>query len=214
MTGALTLRNTLQKADFAMFAGVSDAVVAQATRKSRPLYPAVVLIDGKARINPAHPAAVAYLDRQIAKPKRAPAGVSGLDTDGLPDDVAEFKQWTLQDIVAEFGTAARFKDHLAAYKNIASSKKIEAEVAIKEGRFVDRDEIDRKLWTPMETLHSRLLGDTARTLSRLVLDEAKAEATPESIELLIHGRIAKELTAFRRAVGDLLSGDAAEAETA
>lgn len=193
------------KAAFGRQAGVSSAAVSKATAAGGPLAPAVV----GARIDKAHPAATAYLERHAKKEKRPPKAkpkarsAAAIPADVVPEDIEALADFTLRDLITRFGTDTAFLDWLKAVKaieDIAEKRLKNAEAA---GRLIPRELVRTHIFGAIEATHTRLLSDAPKTLARKIYAAAKSDQPVEEAEAMI-----------RKAIGAQLQGVKAKATRA
>ena len=124
----------------------------------------------------------------------------------IPDDIQEIRQWTLDRVVETFGTGPQFKAWADGHKKIVDTAAKDIDIGIKQGQLLNRTALPVMLWGPLKKLFLHLLGDTARTLARLLHTKIKAGATPEECEIVIHDRIGKEIRNFQKSTAKIRDG--------
>ena len=206
-------------------AGVSAAAVTKAC--SAGLAPAT---EGK-RIDANHAAAVAYLDRRAPgkpapkkrdgrkkavpharghvvrneKRKRAPVWEPTGDGE-IPDNIQDFVDMTLREIIGRFGTETRFGDWLKATKQIEDIAAARIKNAASAGELVSRHLVKIGIIDPINSAHVRLLRDGSKTIAQRSTAMVKAGATPVEIEAFVEDQIASFIrpvkAKVRRALDD------------
>ena len=136
----------------------------------------------------------------------AAAILARMKDENLPPDPTDFYGWSLRQVVGTFGASENFKKYLECVKLIEMIEKERAAVGIKKGELANRDVITATLWTPLEMLFQRLIGDTPRTLARQLIMKVKAGDPVETLEAVIRKRIGTELVNFKSKVDDQISG--------
>jgi hypothetical protein len=104
------------------------------------------------------------------------------DNVDLPENIQEYGDWTLNQIVSRFGTDAAFLDQLKATKTIEDIAEKRLKNAAFEGSLVSRDLVKRGIIEPFESAHTRLLTDGAKSIARRCMAMAKADEEVREIE--------------------------------
>ena len=113
----------------------------------------------------------------------------------LPDDelVKDYGNMKFKDLVAQFGTGARFKDWTAAVKNLESIRALQIKNEEKEGSLISRDLVRLHVFGAIENTHARLLTDTPKTLSKRLASHVKAGRSLEEGEAIIRKVLSTQL---------------------
>jgi hypothetical protein len=217
-------RELITKANFAKLAGVTPVAITYATKPSRPLYKATVGEGRKMRIDPNHPAAVAYLndftqkkpavtvsvnggdgmpyDEFIKEPAKVGAGAAkearkklslyNIDPADVPDNMQDFADMTIREVVAKFGTDYRMVDYLRALKEIETIDERRIKSAKMRGELVHRDLITRGVLDPIDSAHRKMLTDGAKTIARRSVAMIGAGKDADELEKFI----AEQITSF------------------
>lgn len=112
----------------------------------------------------------------------------------IPEDIEEFADMSLRDVVSKFGTDVRFCDWLKATQLIESINEKRLKNAETKGDLVSRKLVKTSVISPIDTCHRRLLSDGARSLSIRVPAMHDAGDDQKKIEGYIHD----QLTSFIR----------------
>lgn len=126
-----------------------------------------------------------------------PAGQQPLDdpppVHEIPKDVARFMDWTLRDIVTQYGTMTAFNDFLKATKTVADIVEKDLKNAKSRGELVSRHVVKVGVIDPIEAAHINLLTDGAKSMAT------------RSAALLAAGKTADELeTYLAKAIGKFI----------
>ena len=112
----------------------------------------------------------------------------------IPEDIVEFADMSLRDLVTKFGTDLRFCDWLRATQLIEGINEKRLKNAATKGDLVSRKLVKGSVIGPIDTCHRRLLSDGARSLSIRVPAMHDAGEDAKKIEKYIHD----QLTSFIR----------------
>lgn len=215
--------NLVSRTDFARMAGVAKASIFSAVKvgrlptRGREKYIDILCPEARKYLK-LHSGAGRLSDKPDDSPNSAVEAVTFDLLSGdlgmlrhqygnkIPDDIQEIRQWTLDRVVATFGTGPQFKAWADAYKKIVDTAAKDIDIGIKQGQLLNRAALPVMLWSPLKKLFLHLLGDTARTLARLLHTKIKAGATPEECEGVIHDRIGKEIRNFQKSTAKIRDG--------
>lgn len=223
-------RELLTKSDFAKLAGVTAAAITKACKPGNGLAKATVGGGVRMRVDPNHPAAVAYLDDRIQKGPRITVSVNGgedipydeyleqaegtlkptgagaakesrkrvsqynIDPADVPDNMQDFADMTIRDVVFKFGTDYRMVDYLRALKEIETIDANRVKNAKARGELVHRDLITRGVLDPIDSAHRKMLTDGAKTIARRAVAMIGAGRDADELEKFI----AEQLSSFIR----------------
>ncbi len=84
----------------------------------------------------------------------------------VPDNIAAYADMTLKQIINQFGTDLRFVDFLKATKEIEIIEEKRLRNAGVRGELVSRELIKKTILDPINSLHTKLLTDGAKTIAR------------------------------------------------
>jgi hypothetical protein len=214
-------RELITKTDFAEIAGVSSAAITLATKPNKLLYKATVGEGRKMRIDPNHPAAVAYLkdftqkkppvtvsvnggeaipyDEFIKEPSKVGAGAAkesrkqislyNIDPADVPDNMRDFANMTIREVVAKFGTDYRMVDYLRALKEIETVEERRIKSAKMRGELLHRELITKGVLEPIDTAHRKMLTDGAKTIARRSVAMIKAGKDSDDLQKFIAEQI-------------------------
>jgi hypothetical protein len=173
------------------------------------------------RVDPNHPAAVAYLgDSKQKKPRATPASIGdeepsysdevpthrpsgaagakesrkklslyNIDPADVPDNMQDFADMTIREVVAKFGTDYRMVDYLRALKEIETIDERRIKSAKMRGELVHRDLIIRGVLEPIDSAHRKMLTDGAKTIARRSVAMVGADKDADALEKFIAEQI-------------------------
>lgn len=110
--------------------------------------------------------------------------------------LAESDTWgnlTLREIAARHGTFRTFTDVLTALKTIEDIRKGRLHNEETEGSLISRDLVKAHVIDAIDALFRRLLGDTPKTIARLIYAAAKGGSPVEEAEKIAHDQISSQL---------------------
>lgn len=108
---------------------------------------------------------------------------------GIPDNIAEYADMTLREIIFKFGTDTRFVDWLKAVKSIEDIHEKRLKNEQTEGNLVNRDLIRTGVIEPLNTAHVKMMTDGAKAISVRVPAMAAAGEDTIKIEHYVSGVI-------------------------
>lgn len=114
----------------------------------------------------------------------------------IPEDIQEFADMTLRDLVDKFGTDARFVDWLSATQKIEAINEKRLKNATTQGTLVSRDLVRVGVIEPIDAAHIKLLTDGAKTIARRSTAMHSAGRPLDDIEKFV----AEQITSFIRPV--------------
>lgn len=83
----------------------------------------------------------------------------------IPSNIVEFLDYTLRDIIMQFGTDIRFEEYLKATKTIEDINDKRIKNAVAEGKLVSRELITKAVIDPIDSMHRKLLKGGSKTIS-------------------------------------------------
>lgn len=213
-TVVMGTRELVTKAQFAIIANVSSAAITKACKPGNGLHKATVGEGRKMRIDPNHPAAVTYLgdgkqkkpraeDNEVqikprgagaAKESRKGRSSYNIDPADVPDNMQEFADMTIREVVVKFGTDYRMVDYLRALKEIEIIDANRVKNAKARGELVHRDLIVKGVLEPIDSAHRKMLTDGAKTIARRSVAMIGAGKDADELEKFI----AEQITSFIR----------------
>lgn len=125
----------------------------------------------------------------------------------LPENVAAFADWTLQDIVNRFGTDTAFVDYLKAAKAIEDLREKRLKNAEREGELIPRILVEQHVIGAYERVHINLLTDGAQTIGTRVHAMAKADSDPDECKQFVARTISKMIRAAKADIDRALRTD-------
>lgn len=196
----------IRRTELARWAGVYPSAITKACRNS--LKNAVV---GK-YINAEHRSVIEYVAmhnprgskfrghtvvRDIQQiPERKPYEIPKQKPYEIPEDMAEYADRTLREIVDEFGTNPVFFDLLKAVEKIESIRERRLRNDKVEEKLVSKVLMKKGIIDPMDTMLRRLLTDGSKTIARRVDAMSNAKKTQIEMEEFVRDQI----TSFIRAM--------------
>lgn len=159
------------------------------------------------------PPGVPAQPRVLKTPKSDPlaAGVPRISNDSegldcidaeLPEDLREFRGWTLEQLLMRFGTHTGFKEWLRSVKEMEAIEEKRLKNDQTRGNLVDKELIGRVL-DIFDTQHMRLLSDGAKSITADVVGKHQAGVLIEDIETYVSNRIGTFITAAKNKVARL-----------
>ena len=107
----------------------------------------------------------------------------------VPENIAEYADMTLRQIIQKFGTDVRFVDWLKAVKAIEDIQEKRLKNEQTQGNLVNRDLIRVGIIEPLNTAHVKMMTDGAKAISVRVPAMAAAGEETVDIERYISGVI-------------------------
>lgn len=138
-------------------------------------------------------------DLIITTPAEKPAHVRGTaarkeaqiksDTGDLeifvPENIAKYAHMPLIEIIEKFGSAPRFKDWLAAFKDISAIEERQLKIEQTKGRLVSRDLVRSQVIAPFEAAHAQMLRDGSKTITARISAMVKAGDDQKAMNLKV-----------------------------
>ena len=206
------------RADFSRLAGVSDSAIAKACKHR--LAPACIgsridvdhvsaveyLADKGA--SPPPPEQGMYKPRsappaprpekpvqpppKAAEPvpeRRVPEPGKSLDS----DDIQDFLDLTVREVIERHGTVTAFKDLLDARKKIADIHEKDLKNDETTGRLIERELVRTHVFSAIDAAWRRLLSDATKTITRTLYGAAKGGVSVEESEKTVRDILASHL---------------------
>ena len=136
-----------------------------------------------------HIAAKAPHVRGTAARKERRKAESDETAEEVPDNIAEYADMTLRQIIQKFGTDVRFVDWLKAVKSIEDIQEKRLKNEQTQGNLVNRDLIRMGIIEPLNTAHVKMMTDGAKAISVRVPAMAAAGEETVDIERYVSGVI-------------------------
>lgn len=107
----------------------------------------------------------------------------------IPENIAQFADMTIREVILKFGTDTRFVDYLKAIKSIEDIQEKRLKNEQTQGNLVSRDLIRVGIIEPLNTAHVKMMTDGAKAISVRAPAMAAAGAETVDIEKYISGVI-------------------------
>lgn len=127
-----------------------------------------------------------------AKENKKRASVFNIDPADVPDNMQEFADMTIREVVTKFGTDYRMVDYLRALKEIETIDERRIKSAKFRGELVHRDLITKGVLEPIDSAHRKMLTDGAKTIARRSVAMIGAGKDVDELEKFI----AEQITSF------------------
>ena len=157
----------------------------------------------KAEPKPAAPAKPHMRGKQHANEARKAAATEPADP-VVPENVAEYADMTLRDLIAQFGTDVRFGDWLKALKSIEEVREKRLKNAEREGELIPRDLVRQFVVAKFEEAHIQLMTDVSQTLAIQVSAMAAAGADMPECKKYVSETIGKVIRSTKGTVTRVL----------
>jgi len=119
-----------------------------------------------------------------------------------PEELRDFLDWTMRDLLLKFGTHTSFSVWLKSLKELEMIEEKRLKNAQTRGELVTKDEVDR-MFDIIDTQHLRLLKDGAKSISSEVLGKHQAGVHAEEIEAHVSKRMGTFITAAKNKLARL-----------
>ena len=114
----------------------------------------------------------------------------------VPQHITEYADMTLRDIISRHGTDVMFLDWLKATKEIENISEKRLKNAHTEGELVSRHLVKVGVIDPIDSVHTKLLTDGAKTIARRSIAMHEAGRSAGEIEKFV----SEQMTSFIRPV--------------
>jgi len=121
-----------------------------------------------------------------------------IDLSDLPEDIREVADMPLREIVGRFGTDSQFLEWLKATKLIEDIHASRLKNAETEGKLVSRELVETGIIDPVQTAHTLLLSDGARTAAARSYSMAKAGDSVEDIRIMLEDLFSGHIKAAKQ----------------
>ena len=115
-----------------------------------------------------------------------------IDPADVPDNMQDFADMTIREVVTKFGTDYRMVDYLRALKEIEVIDERRIKSAKARGELVHRDLIVKGVIEPIDSAHRKMLTDGAKTIARRSVAMIGAGRGVDELEKFI----AKQISSF------------------
>ncbi len=145
------------------------------------------------RVDVSHPAAVEYM-----KPRRTRGGEpsqpvslkeqkkrASTGTIAIPDDIREFAEFTLREVIDKFGTDVRFVDFLNAVQKIEAINEKRLKNAQTKGELISRVLVQNGVIDVFNSAHLRLLKDGAKSIAAGATSKYASGANLAEVEAFV-----------------------------
>lgn len=218
----MTIRRLITKKELSEKAGVSQPAVSKLCKGRL----AAALVGGQVDLN--HHAVQSYLDsknirsediesregaapkvttghaaiRESKKQQRPPE--EGFNADemlqSIPEDIRVLADWTLRDLVQRFGTDMAFLDWLKATKEIENIYEKRVKNARSAGELVDKRLVTLGILDPVNTCHTKLLTDGAKSIATRSKALSDSGADVRDMEKMIADKIQSFIKPMKAAI--------------
>ena len=127
-----------------------------------------------------------------AKETRKRRSAYNIDPADVPDNMQQFADMTIREVVTKFGTDYRMVDYLRALKEIETIDANRVKNAKARGELVHRDLIVKGVLEPIDSAHRKMLTDGAKTIARRSVAMIGAGKDADELEKFI----AEQITSF------------------
>ncbi len=127
-----------------------------------------------------------------AKENKKRASVFNIDPADVPDNMLEFADMSIREVVTKFGTDYRMVDYLRALKEIETIDERRIKSAKFRGELVHRELITKGVLEPIDAAHRKMLTDGAKTIARRSVAMIGAGKDVDELEKFI----AEQITSF------------------
>jgi len=110
----------------------------------------------------------------------------------LPENIATFADWTLQEVIDRYGSDVAFVDYLRALKAIEDVAEKRLKNAQSRGELINRHVVKSGMIDTLDGAFTRMLTDGAKTIATRTHSLVKTGAKVQDIEDLV----AKQLSTF------------------
>lgn len=135
------------------------------------------------------------------KPSPSPSGGRRVSTEGgapelvvePPDDIDDVSEWTVREVVEQFGTTQSFRDWLVALKTIEAIREKHLRNEETEGRLISRELVSTSVMAAIDATNRRLLTDFPKTVSRRLYQMAASGIPLEEAEKTVRDLASQQL---------------------
>jgi hypothetical protein len=116
---------------------------------------------------------------------------------GVPDDIDQYAEMTLRQLIDQFGTDEKFEVWLKSLKTIGEIEDRRLKNATAKSQLISRDVVDRYVFGVIEATYTRLLNDSPKTIAGQVRAAVKAGQTTEEIEAMVRDLISSQIKGIK-----------------
>jgi hypothetical protein len=116
----------------------------------------------------------------------------------VPAGIEDFIDYTLRELIVQFGTDIRFVEWLKATKEIEIINEKRIKNAVMTGKLVSRDLVKKGIYDPVNSAHTRLLTDGSKTIAKRVVAKHEAGANIQELEVFVSEQIATHFKAMKQ----------------
>jgi hypothetical protein len=124
-----------------------------------------------------------------AKESRKALSLYNIDPADVPDNMQDFADMTIREVVTKFGTDYRMVDYLRALKEIETIDERRIKSAKMRGELVHRDLVSKGVLEPIDSAHRKMLTDGAKTIARRSVAMVGAGKDADDLEKFIAEQI-------------------------
>lgn len=172
------------------------AILKQMKAPRGKLCAAVVIVDGKKRIDLKHAAAKEYRKEHRRSQKEVDSGT--VETTGgvgveLESEIRTYLDYTVRDVVDRYGTMELFASLLAAAYKIEQIHAQRLASDRSTGKLISREFVKKHVLGLVERSNQRLLTDMPTKLASEVHTMCDTDATVEEVQQVIQDAVSREL---------------------
>lgn len=124
-----------------------------------------------------------------AKESKKQLSLYNIDPADVPDNMQDFADMTIREVVTKFGTDYRMVDYLRALKEIETIDERRIKSAKMRGELVHRDLVFKGVLEPIDSAHRKMITDGAKTIARRSVAMVGAGKDADDLEKFIAEQI-------------------------
>jgi len=150
-----------------------------------------------------HPDAILYIEDQIKRREEYRAGrvksgrKAGVPPAKFDTDISKYLDLTLREIHEKHGTIPMFLGYLKAVREIEKIQETRLKNGEREGTLVSRELVKVAVLEPIDTAHTKLLTDGARSIARTLKQKFDSGADALACERWVSKRIGQFIKAAK-----------------
>lgn len=127
------------------------------------------------------------------------------DIMAVPENIEKFADYTLRELINQFGTDIAFCDWLKATKSIEDINEKRMKASILKGELVSRKLVKIGILDPMNSAHTRMLTDGSKTIAKRLIAKHEAGDNIQELELFVSDQISSYLKPMKNNIKRTLS---------